>query len=450
MTTIDISLDALDRSLRIRSLCEETVEDYAAAMLRGDVFPPGDVIQDETDGTYYLTDGFHRCEAESRNGSKTLRCRVLDKGTKEDALWATLGGNRTNGMRLAPGDKKKAVEIALQRFPQKSLRTIAEHVGCHHSYVANIRCLLVDTCKIKNQVSTSRHLNAENTTTSASCAKKGIKIPDDWDVIPEDGQTSFDPVNDEEYEEPLQPEEIFEEEDDDDWGDWEDDEDEEEEEEKEPPKVTGRDGKQYPAKRGPEPKRGENDSYRFTVREEGDGAKAVEFEGKTYYVCPTREVCVLSGEKYAPAFLTPENKEELYLRAFPPPPYTVAERAWFDKFRDVVFAMPGTLVFRTHAGQVIVESAVDSQKPSLDACPIHRGSDWENWPFRPFFKFSDCDLESFASAGVKTVGDLAQVVSAVTYERIVVPKFGKKKIEQLEDQFIEFWKQHPELCTEAG
>ena len=440
MTTIDIPLDDLDRSLRIRSLCEETVEDYAAAMLRGDVFPPGDVIQDETDGTYYLTDGFHRCEAESRNGSKTLRCRVLYEGTKEDALWATLGGNRINGMRLAPDDKRKAIEIALQRFPHKSLRTIAEHVGCHHSYVAKIRCLLVDTCEGVTNVTPE----SQNLPDSANCVKKGIKIPDDWDVIPEDGQTSFDPINDEEHDEPSQPEEIFEEEDDDDWGDLESEGDEEEE--AEPPKVTGRDGKQYPAKRNPKPKGGEKESYRFTDREEGDGAKAVEFEGKTYYVCPTREVCVLVDGKYGPALLIPEIKEELYLRAFPPPPYTVAERAWFDTFRDVVFAMPGTLAFRTHEGQVIVESAVDSQKPSLDSCPIHRGSDWENWPFRPFFKFSDCDLESFASAGVKTVGDLSKVASAVTFERIVVPKFGKKKIEQLEDQFIEFWKRHPELC----
>ncbi len=80
----------------------------------------------------------HDDGAASRNGSESLLAEVRT-GTATDALWHGLGSNRANGVRLSPGDKRRAVELALDRFPAKSQQEIADHVGCAQSYVAAVK-----------------------------------------------------------------------------------------------------------------------------------------------------------------------------------------------------------------------------------------------------------------------------------------------------------------------
>ena len=103
-----------DSGTQCRSgVSEETVSDYAERMQSGDSFPPVVLFFDGNE--YHMADGFHRYLAASRNGSDELPA-VLHQGTAQDALWYGLGSNRVNGLRLSPGDKRRAVELALRGF----------------------------------------------------------------------------------------------------------------------------------------------------------------------------------------------------------------------------------------------------------------------------------------------------------------------------------------------
>ena len=126
-----------DSGTQCRSgVSEETVSDYAERMQSGDSFPPVVLFFDGNE--YHMADGFHRYLAASRNGSDELPA-VLHQGTAQDALWYGLGSNRVNGLRLSPGDKRRAVELALDRFPTKSQQEIADHVGCSQKYVSQMK-----------------------------------------------------------------------------------------------------------------------------------------------------------------------------------------------------------------------------------------------------------------------------------------------------------------------
>ena len=54
-------------------------------------------------------------------------------------MWFALGANRTNGKRLERGDVRKAVEVALREWPQKSQAEIAAQVGCSQVYVGKVK-----------------------------------------------------------------------------------------------------------------------------------------------------------------------------------------------------------------------------------------------------------------------------------------------------------------------
>lgn len=115
---------------------ESVVSEYAERMQEGDVFPPVVVFHDGT--THYLADGFHRVMAASRIEFVEIDAEIL-KGTRQDAIWYSIGANRTNGKRMEPGDKRNAILIALREFPEKSQQEIAEQVGCSHVYVGKVK-----------------------------------------------------------------------------------------------------------------------------------------------------------------------------------------------------------------------------------------------------------------------------------------------------------------------
>jgi hypothetical protein len=62
---------------------EDTVAEYAAAMERGDVFPPLLVV--ETPSEFLLIDGWHRREAAQRLGVDNLPARIV-RGSEEVAV----------------------------------------------------------------------------------------------------------------------------------------------------------------------------------------------------------------------------------------------------------------------------------------------------------------------------------------------------------------------------
>ena len=115
----------------------EIVEDYAERLQAGDRFPPITVFEDD-EKSLFLADGFHRLAAHKLSKRSEIDACVKP-GTREDALWFALGANRTHGQRLSRGDKRRAVELALTTWPDKSQRQIATQIGCSQQYVGSIR-----------------------------------------------------------------------------------------------------------------------------------------------------------------------------------------------------------------------------------------------------------------------------------------------------------------------
>ena len=115
-------------------------------------------------------------------------------------------------------------------------------------------------------------------------------------------------------------------------------------------------------------------------------------------------------------------------------PYTYEEQLAAQAIVNAVFALPSSLLLRVHEGRLIVTST-DSDKPTLRDCPLQRGMDWKQWPMQPFFKFSPAEWEILENGGIKNIGDLAALISTNPKEQKILPKFGRKKIENLEKQF---------------
>ena len=137
MTRLQLSSIAFDAGTQIRTaIDQQLVSDYADAMSGGAVFPPVVVFHDGNQ--YYLADGFHRYMAAGRNQVSELDVEVK-AGTKDDALWFALGANKTNGKRLTDLDKRHAITLALQTWPDRSASLIADQVGCSKMRVSQIR-----------------------------------------------------------------------------------------------------------------------------------------------------------------------------------------------------------------------------------------------------------------------------------------------------------------------
>lgn len=123
--------------LQVRAQMDDaTIEDYAEAMGRGEHLPPVVVFDDGT--RLVLASGFHRLQAARRAELKEIDAEIRS-GDVKAALWCALGANSRHGRRLSPGDKAKAVLIALREFADKSQAIVAEHVGCTQPYVSKIK-----------------------------------------------------------------------------------------------------------------------------------------------------------------------------------------------------------------------------------------------------------------------------------------------------------------------
>lgn len=102
---------------------DEAVEAYADEMTAGTVFPPIIVYYDGA--THWLADGFHRYLAAKRIERPAILAEV-HAGGRTDALRHALGANATNGVYRTNADKRNAVEIALEEWPDRANPVIAE------------------------------------------------------------------------------------------------------------------------------------------------------------------------------------------------------------------------------------------------------------------------------------------------------------------------------------
>ncbi len=151
-TRIDPQKIIIDPKIQSRiKTSEETVENYAVAMERGDKFPPIVVFYDKELDAYILADGFHRLYAH-------LRVRPYDPilvdqrlGDRDDAAWHSLGANRGHGLQPGNKDKEHALRLALlhPKWTLQSNKVIGCHIGVSVPTVRKYRRSLEESGEIR-------------------------------------------------------------------------------------------------------------------------------------------------------------------------------------------------------------------------------------------------------------------------------------------------------------
>jgi hypothetical protein len=130
----------LDTQSRV-ALNEDVVREYMEAMSSGVKFPPILVFYDEPNEQYILADGFHRYAAHVRLKPDEKILVEQQVGTIGDARWASIGANKSHGLRRSNDDKRNAVKQALLHSNGMNLSNvkIAKHVGVSDRMIALIR-----------------------------------------------------------------------------------------------------------------------------------------------------------------------------------------------------------------------------------------------------------------------------------------------------------------------
>jgi hypothetical protein len=135
--------EAADTQSRFK-LSQETIDEYAEAMLAGAEFPPLDVFLDGL--CYFIGDGWHRYYGYVKSGAKAFPC-IIHAGTERDALLYAAGANKNHGLKRSNADKRRSVEIIFDdaEWSKWSDAKIAEHCGVHHDTVGIIRRQLAES-----------------------------------------------------------------------------------------------------------------------------------------------------------------------------------------------------------------------------------------------------------------------------------------------------------------
>jgi uncharacterized ParB-like nuclease family protein len=117
---------------------DNVIDDYAAALLDGAVFPKVTVFYDGE--IYWLADGFHRLAAHEKAGKATISADIR-QGNRRDAILFSVGANSSHGLRRTNDDKRRAVSTLLAdaEWSNWSDRKIAECAGVSNQFVSNMR-----------------------------------------------------------------------------------------------------------------------------------------------------------------------------------------------------------------------------------------------------------------------------------------------------------------------
>ncbi len=123
---------------------EDTVVEYAQLM-RENLFTPTPLIVIKGgDGRFYLIDGYHRLEAYKRLGIDDVPVQVTETDLMGEALddfllRAVLQANTKHGRTRTNADKRRALELALRRWPHISDSELAKLCGISRPTVAKYR-----------------------------------------------------------------------------------------------------------------------------------------------------------------------------------------------------------------------------------------------------------------------------------------------------------------------
>ncbi len=139
MPSIEISRIRRDIACQPReALASETVEEYAAAMKAGAVFPPVTLFNDGN--IYWLADGYHRVAGAETAGLDKISAEIKE-GDRREAILHSLSANAAHGLRRTYNDKRRAVERMLRddEWSKWSNRRLAEHCGVSDPFVLAMR-----------------------------------------------------------------------------------------------------------------------------------------------------------------------------------------------------------------------------------------------------------------------------------------------------------------------
>lgn len=156
MTELSLSLINRFGGTQPRARLDDAIiEEYAEAMIAGDVFPPVTVFHDGAE--YWLADGFHRVNAALRAGRATIDATV-HQGTQRDAILWSISSNATHGLRRTNEDKRRAVTRLLSdpEWAAWSDREIARRAAVNHHLVAQIRASLGEL-PVSERTYTTKH-----------------------------------------------------------------------------------------------------------------------------------------------------------------------------------------------------------------------------------------------------------------------------------------------------
>jgi hypothetical protein len=136
---------------------DETVQEYAEAMLAGHTFPPVIVFYDGNH--YWMADGFHRVAAAIKAGLEAINADIRQGNQRAAILWAC-GSNFDHGLRRTNDDKRKAVAWMLNdtEVSQWSGRQIAMHCAVSESLV---RSMVSELAAFKTQPTSTSNVNEE-------------------------------------------------------------------------------------------------------------------------------------------------------------------------------------------------------------------------------------------------------------------------------------------------
>lgn len=157
---VNLKLDELrlDGGTQPRAaLSGDTVTEYREAILAGQKLPPLKAVWDGT--CYWLYGGFHRWQA-LKDAGRTKTAVEVRSGTLDEARWLALAENLTHGQRRTNADKHAAAVMALQNWPEKTDRALADHAGVNHHLLSKIRSTLPDKAANGSQHTGARE-NAE-------------------------------------------------------------------------------------------------------------------------------------------------------------------------------------------------------------------------------------------------------------------------------------------------
>lgn len=148
MQAKEIPLSAIDiyggTQTRLKTT-DEAVESYADEMSQGAVFPPITVYYDGA--RHWLADGFHRFLAAKRIDRAAILADI-HAGSRTDALRHALGANATNGVCRTNADKRNAIEIALEEWPDRANPVIAEICRVSPDLVRRVRAEMAQNGRI--------------------------------------------------------------------------------------------------------------------------------------------------------------------------------------------------------------------------------------------------------------------------------------------------------------